>query len=568
MAWSRWSTARRWPTAASRSIWTRWQRSARPTTRSTTTIRSRRCSRTRSPAPTSSCSTSATCSIRAAWTGPRRRWPARCRAPSRSSGSRGGKVDVPALLGLGVGTEDDIENRKTHHDDELDHDHDEFDSFVVPLPEIADPDQLVEARVGHRRGRGRAARSRVSPRCAASRCGSWCRRSGRASPRTTTAPGRRRKSAQTRLVVIGLKGLDRDHDRAHAQRMTDASALDQLDQPRRYRRAGRSRSAAGRYRYPFVRRQRSGRACGRVGGRARCAAERAARAAARSQASDVGRSVDRARRLPRQGDRGSPARRHRLVALRRRPALGAGPRARHRARGAAGRGPRRSAARRRLDAAAGRARGTACAISARAGATISARCCAGWRGMPGAAVDCTEPRTVPRTGGYTPAGQAVDLDRPDRRAAEGQAGHPDRVLSLDAARRRRRADRRAVRGAGRARPGAGAAVRHQPQGRGVGSLPARGDAAACAGIDRHHDGLCRGRRRRRLDPARRGRRAGAAGRRRHHQARRLGREPARSRRRRPRHACRAARARRPRARRRDRVQESVERRSTVWPSPA
>jgi cobaltochelatase CobN len=28
----------------------------------------------------------------------------------------------------------------------------------------------------------------------------------------------------------------------------------------------------------------------------------------------------------------------------------------------------------------------------------------------GAAVDCTEPRTVPRTGGYTPAGQAVDLD--------------------------------------------------------------------------------------------------------------------------------------------------------------
>ncbi|MGC1711711.1 MAG: cobalamin biosynthesis protein CobW, partial [Methyloceanibacter sp.] len=41
-----------------------------------------------------------------------------------------GKVDPAALLGLGVGTEDDIENRKTHHD-ELDHDHDDFDSFVV-----------------------------------------------------------------------------------------------------------------------------------------------------------------------------------------------------------------------------------------------------------------------------------------------------------------------------------------------------------------------------------------------------------------------------------------------------
>jgi hypothetical protein len=33
-----------------------------------------------------------------------------------------GKVDAAALLGLNVGTEVDIENRKTHHDDELDHD--------------------------------------------------------------------------------------------------------------------------------------------------------------------------------------------------------------------------------------------------------------------------------------------------------------------------------------------------------------------------------------------------------------------------------------------------------------
>src|SRR5262245_50051283 len=54
----------------------------------------------------------------------------------------GGKVDAPALLGLNVGTEADIENRKTHHDDELDHDHDAFESFVVPLPEIDDPQAL------------------------------------------------------------------------------------------------------------------------------------------------------------------------------------------------------------------------------------------------------------------------------------------------------------------------------------------------------------------------------------------------------------------------------------------
>ena len=55
-----------------------------------------------------------------------------------------GKVDPAALLGLGVGTEDDIENRKTHHDDELDHDHDDFDSFVVALPEIGDPAAMAQ----------------------------------------------------------------------------------------------------------------------------------------------------------------------------------------------------------------------------------------------------------------------------------------------------------------------------------------------------------------------------------------------------------------------------------------
>jgi len=57
-----------------------------------------------------------------------------------------GKVDPAALIGLGVGTEDDIENRRTRHDLEAEHDHDDFDSFVVPVPEVADPAELA-ARV-------------------------------------------------------------------------------------------------------------------------------------------------------------------------------------------------------------------------------------------------------------------------------------------------------------------------------------------------------------------------------------------------------------------------------------
>src|SRR6516165_9568951 len=57
-----------------------------------------------------------------------------------------GKVDQALLLGLGVGTEDDIANRRTRHDDEPEHDHDDFDSFVVPVGDIGDPADLA-ARV-------------------------------------------------------------------------------------------------------------------------------------------------------------------------------------------------------------------------------------------------------------------------------------------------------------------------------------------------------------------------------------------------------------------------------------
>ena len=70
--------------------------------------------------------------------------------------AKNGDVPASVLLGLGVGTEDDIENRKSHHELEHealhadgvehhhDHDHDEFESFVVELGPIADPAGFVE----------------------------------------------------------------------------------------------------------------------------------------------------------------------------------------------------------------------------------------------------------------------------------------------------------------------------------------------------------------------------------------------------------------------------------------
>jgi cobalamin biosynthesis protein CobW len=61
--------------------------------------------------------------------------------------ARNGRVDPAALIGLALGSEDAIEERRTWHDQEAAHDHDDFDSFVVALPEVADPLPLA-ARIG------------------------------------------------------------------------------------------------------------------------------------------------------------------------------------------------------------------------------------------------------------------------------------------------------------------------------------------------------------------------------------------------------------------------------------
>jgi cobalamin biosynthesis protein CobW len=54
-----------------------------------------------------------------------------------------GRVDPELLLGLEAAAEDQIDTRKSHHDDEPEHDHDEFESFVLDVGPLADPEQFV-----------------------------------------------------------------------------------------------------------------------------------------------------------------------------------------------------------------------------------------------------------------------------------------------------------------------------------------------------------------------------------------------------------------------------------------
>ena len=54
-----------------------------------------------------------------------------------------GAVDPRVILGLEAAAEDDLDARPSHHDTHHDHDHEEFDSIVVDIPEVVDPAQLV-----------------------------------------------------------------------------------------------------------------------------------------------------------------------------------------------------------------------------------------------------------------------------------------------------------------------------------------------------------------------------------------------------------------------------------------
>ncbi len=57
--------------------------------------------------------------------------------------ARHGAVDPAVLLGLGAAAEADIENRPSHHDGVGEHDHDDFESFVVEIAELAAPEALL-----------------------------------------------------------------------------------------------------------------------------------------------------------------------------------------------------------------------------------------------------------------------------------------------------------------------------------------------------------------------------------------------------------------------------------------
>ena len=120
-----------------------------------------------------------------------------------------GAIDPAVLLGLGAAAEGDLDSRFSHHELEgEDHDHDEFESFHLDLPQLARPEDLIAKlmpaieRHDILRVKGFMAVAGKDMRLVLQGVGP---RLQHYYDRAWDADEARR----SRLVVIGLKGLDR-----------------------------------------------------------------------------------------------------------------------------------------------------------------------------------------------------------------------------------------------------------------------------------------------------------------------------------------------------------------------
>ena len=128
--------------------------------------------------------------------------------PIRMIATKQGAVDPAILLGLGAAAEDDLDARPSHHDDQEDHEHDDFESFDVALGEIGSPEAFAESL------------SRVAADHDILRIKGFAAVAGKPMRLAIQGVGRRvnhhydrpwaaGESRATHLVVIGQAGLDR-----------------------------------------------------------------------------------------------------------------------------------------------------------------------------------------------------------------------------------------------------------------------------------------------------------------------------------------------------------------------
>ncbi|MFI5000119.1 MAG: cobalamin biosynthesis protein CobW [Reyranellales bacterium] len=120
-----------------------------------------------------------------------------------------GKVPVTVLLGLGAAAESDLASRPSHHDLAGEHDHDDFDTFVIDVPALASPQELID-RIASATGQHDILRIKGFAEIAGKPMRLLVQGVGARLQHQFDRPWRAGEQRQGRLVVIGEKGFDKE----------------------------------------------------------------------------------------------------------------------------------------------------------------------------------------------------------------------------------------------------------------------------------------------------------------------------------------------------------------------
>ncbi|MBO6518480.1 MAG: cobalamin biosynthesis protein CobW [Rhodospirillales bacterium] len=120
-----------------------------------------------------------------------------------------GDIDLGVLLAMSAAVEDDLDQRPSHHDADDDHDHDDFESFQVPLGDIDDPDAL-EARIMSATAAHDILRVKGFVNVPGKPMRHVIQAVGPRIERYFDRPWQDGETRRSELVVIGLTGLNRD----------------------------------------------------------------------------------------------------------------------------------------------------------------------------------------------------------------------------------------------------------------------------------------------------------------------------------------------------------------------
>ena len=123
--------------------------------------------------------------------------------------TREGAIDPDVLLGMRAAAEDDLAARPSHHDAEGEHDHDDFDTFVVTIPPASDPETLV-SRLGAVTEAHDILRIKGFVEVTGKPMRMLVQGVGKRFRRDFDRPWAQGEERASRLVVIAQKGVDRD----------------------------------------------------------------------------------------------------------------------------------------------------------------------------------------------------------------------------------------------------------------------------------------------------------------------------------------------------------------------